>query len=276
VRILYIAEAVSRGGVFAIKHCLPRLSKRYSIDFCIADADGVTSGSGLGQQHAGYLHKLGCNCLTLGECAFYKKDLVEHLPRLPWVLRPYNLAKNAPGQGWHLFSLRNSSADKPSRIGVVSLLGQGGFRSTHANKPLDAVLPLLERLKKETPLLVIDFHAEHSAEKLILMEEMRRLPEELRPTALIGSHTRVQTADELVDRGLASICDAGRSGVRDSVGGSKAESRIQEYLTGLIDWTREANGPCVLEGVLIEADDTSGAALSIQRIREDAGVLNEN
>jgi metallophosphoesterase (TIGR00282 family) len=269
MRILYIAEIVGKAGVFAVKQALPGLKQRYKIDFVLGDADGVTGGAGLGRQHAAYLRKLGLEALCGGECSFYKKDLVEGIEKTPWFLRPANLSRLAPGHGWRIFHCRNGQ-----KIGVVVLLGQSGFRSVHAGSPVNALEPLMEIIHKETPIVVIDFHAQPTAEKLTFTEAARQLPEKLRPTAIFGSHTRVQTADESLDRGIAAITDAGRSGVVDSVGGSNIQSRIREYLNGIPEWTRDAYGPCALEAVLVDSND-KGTALSIERIHANAGIMRE-
>jgi calcineurin-like phosphoesterase len=160
------------------------------------------------------------------------------------------------------------------KVAVAVLLGQSGFRSIHADSPFTALQPLMEILHKETPFVLLDHHAQPTAEKLGLAEACRRLPEALRPTAIFGSHTRVQTADEKVDRGVASISDAGRTGVLNSVGGSNAEGRIREYLSGIPEWTREAYGGCVLEGLVVTADER-GRALAVESLRIPAGNLAE-
>ncbi|MCL1930911.1 MAG: YmdB family metallophosphoesterase, partial [Treponema sp.] len=99
MKVLYIAEIVGKAGVYAFKKALPQLKNRYPWDFLIACADGATGGGGLGRNHAAYLHKLGANALTTGECCFYKKDLTENLEKMPYVLRPDNLNPGAPGCG---------------------------------------------------------------------------------------------------------------------------------------------------------------------------------
>jgi calcineurin-like phosphoesterase len=127
--------------------------------------------------------------------------------------------------------------------------------------PFAVFQPLMERLRSETPYVVVDFHAWASGEKRAFFAAAKGLC-----TAIIGSHNRVQTADEQVLNGTAVICDAGRTGSAESVGGAEIASRIREYLTGIPDWTKEAWEKPEIQGVFIEAD-SSGRAVSIRRIK---------
>jgi metallophosphoesterase (TIGR00282 family) len=256
MKILYVAEIVGKAGIYAFKKGLPELRQRKPFDFLIACADGATGGNGLGRNHAAYLRKLGAQVLTTGECCFYKKDLTENLAKLPYVLRPENLNPEAPGIGSRIYKAGNE------KVAVAVLLGQSGFGRIHGNNPYSMLPSLLERLRQETPLVIVDFHAEATAEKKTLFALA-----DGRCSAVFGSHTRVQTTDELIlPGGTAVICDAGRTGSAESVGGTETETRIQEYLSGIPEWTREARARPELQGVLVELDAT-GKALSIERIR---------
>ncbi|GHT64061.1 metallophosphoesterase [Spirochaetia bacterium] len=257
MKILYIAELVGKAGVYAFKKGLPELKKRYRIDFVIACADGATGGNGLGRNHAAYLHKLGANVLTTGECCFYKKDLTENIEKIPYVLRPANFNPEAPGFGSRVYKVGND------KVAVAVILGQSSFGRVHGNNPISMLPSLLERLHQETPYVIIDFHAEATAEKRTLC-----FAADGRCSAMIGSHNRVQTADEKVmPGGTAVITDAGRTGSAESIGGCEIKSRLQEYFTGIPDWTRDAWAGPELQGVLIDIG-RDGKALSIERIRE--------
>ena len=256
LKVLYIAEIVGKAGVYALKTALGELKKQKKADFIIADADGVTGGNGLGRNHAGYLHKMGINVLTTGECCFYKRDLVENLGKIPYVLRPENLNPQAPGIGARVYGVGSA------KIAVAVLLGQSGFARLHGENPYARLPALLERLRRETPCVILDFHAEATAEKRSLFALADGAC-----SAVIGSHNRVQTADETVlPGGTAVITDAGRTGSRNSVGGSEISGRIQEYLTGIPDWTREAWEQPEIQGVCLDLD-RQGRALSIERIQ---------
>ena len=256
MKILYIAETVGKAGIYAVKSALPALKQERKIDFVVACGDGATGGYGLGRNHAGYLRKLGADVLTTGECCFYKKDLVQNFDRLPYVLRPSNLSVHAPGLGARTYAVGGK------KVAVAVLLGQNGFGRLHADSPFVRLPELLERLRRETPFVLVDFHASATAEKLSLFAQA-----DGRCSAVVGSHGRVQTADETVlPKGTAVICDAGRTGSIDSVGGTHAGTRIQEFLTGIPDWSKDAWARPELQGVVIELKE-DGTASSIERIR---------
>ena len=256
MKVLYVAELVGKAGVYAFKSSLSELKKRYPWDFLIACADGATGGNGLGRTHAAYIHKLGANVITLGDCCFYKKDLTENLEKTSYVLRPENLNQEAPGIGCKIYKAGNE------KIGVTVLLGQSGFGRLHANNPFSILPALLERLRQQTPYVIVDFHAQASAEKKTLFYAA-----DGRCSAVIGSHIRVQTVDETVlPGGTAVISDAGRTGSSESVGGCDINSRIKEYLTGIPDWTKDAWDAPQLQGVYLNLGK-DGKALSIERVR---------
>ena len=273
MKILYIAEIVGKAGIYALKKCLPEIKKEKNPDFIITCADGATGGNGLGRNHAAYIHKLGVQVPTTGECCFFKKDLTENLGKIPYVLRPDNLNIEAPGIGSRIYYSAGSgtSSGPKQKVAVAVLLGQSGFGRVHSNNPFSGLPALLERLRQETPFVIIDFHALATGEKQTFF-----IMADGGCSAVIGSHTRVQTADErLLPKGTAVITDAGRTGSVESVGGSDRESRIKEYLSGIPDWTREAWEKPELQGVLVELAG-NGKALSIERIRAAAPPAPEN
>jgi metallophosphoesterase (TIGR00282 family) len=271
MKILYIAEIVGKAGIYALKKCLPEIKREKKPDLIIANADGATGGNGLGRNHAAYIRKIGVQVITTGECCFYKKDLTENFGKINYILRPDNLNIEAPGNGSRIFytgqdsslpQIQAQNQKKNQKIAVVVILGQSGFGRIHGNNPFSGLPALLERLRLESTHVIIDFHAQATAEKQTFFIMADGLC-----SAVIGSHTRVQTADErILKGGTAVITDAGRTGSIDSVGGNDKESRIQEYRTGIPDWTREALDRPELQGVFIETSE-NGKAISIERIK---------
>ena len=140
MKILYIAEIVGKAGLACCKKVLGEIKKSSGADFVIAQAESVTGGGGLGRNHAAYLRKLGADVLTLGECAFFKKDLCENINKMPYVLRPENLVSGAPGFGGRIYKVNINGAEK--KIAVAVLLGQSHFNKTHSENPFQR-LPLL-------------------------------------------------------------------------------------------------------------------------------------
>jgi metallophosphoesterase (TIGR00282 family) len=269
MKVLYIAEIVGKTGIYALKKCLPELKNKKKPDFIIACADGATGGNGLGRNHAAYIRKLGVQVITTGECCFYKKDLTENFGKIPYVLRPDNLNPEAPGLGSRVYNTGGEASSKKTAVAV--LLGQSGFGRLHGNNPFSPLPALMERLRQETPFVVVDFHSQATAEKQAFFAMADGLC-----SAIIGSHTRVQTADErILPGGTAVITDAGRTGSMESVGGSDRDSRIKEYLSGIPDWTKDAWEKPELQGVFIEIAET-GKAVSIERVRVAAPPITES
>lgn len=255
--VLYLAELCGKAGVFAVRKTLPALRQEYSPDLVVACADSCTGGSGLGVQHAVYLRKLGVDCLTMGEGAFYKRDMTDYYPRAPWVLRPANLPQDIPGRGWKLF-------DSPSgRVAVIDLLGQSGFTRVHAENPLEALDRIAERARRETPYVIVDFHAVMTAEKRTLIRYA-----DGKVGAVLGSHTKAQTADAAVSPGgTASISDCGRTGSLDSVGGMDPDVRVREFLSGVPAWAPDGTANLEVQGCVLRLGD-DGRALSIRSFRK--------
>ncbi len=261
IRVLYIAEIVGKAGIQCVKQLLPEIRSRHSIDFVIGNINGATNGTGIGKNHAGYLHKLGISVLTGGDKIYYKKDLVDDFSEMHYVLRPANFPHESPGRSWKTCTVNGR------KITVVSILGYTGFMRIHADNPFVQLPFLLERLKKDTDSIIIDFHATTTAEKKTFAFYADGLV-----SAVIGSHGRVQTADErIMPKGTAAITDAGRSGCINSVGGCDANSAIYEYLTGIPNWTRGAEPvketQPELQGVIFTLKD-DGTAKDIMRLRE--------
>ncbi len=256
IRILYIAEIVGKAGIWCVKSALPILKKSELPDVIVANADGATGSFGLGRQHAGYLRKLGIDLLVGGDSIYYKKDLVEGLDSMTNVIRPANYPPESPGRGWRFANARGS------KVAVISMLGRVGFGRVHGDNPFLVLSHLAERLRAETPYILVDFHSGATAEKQAFFHYADGLV-----SACVGSHARVQTSDEAIfPKGLGCITDAGRTGSRDSVGGTESASKIREYLTGVPDWSRDAWEKPMLQGLVIDLD-ASGKTTAIKRIQ---------
>ena len=259
MKVFYAAEIVGKAGVFSLKKTLGNLKAKYPFDFLIVCGDGATGGNGLGRSHAAYIRNMGADVITLGECCFFKKDLTENIEKTSYILRPANLNPEAPGIGCKVFKTNLPTGEK---IAVLVLMGQNGFKRLIAGSPFPCVDSLLQKLKQQTPYVIVDFHAQATAEKKTLFYAA-----DGKCSAVIGSHTRIQTADEtILPGGTAVITDAGRTGSFQSIGGCDANSRIKEYLTGIPDWTKDAWDALELQGVYLDIDK-NGKALSIERVR---------
>jgi len=162
IKILYVAELVGKAGIYTLKKALPELKRREHIDFTVVCADGATGGNGLGRNHAGYIRKLGADAITAGDYCFYKKDLTENW--VTAVVRPVNLGRvgsaQVPGFGWRVFKAGGAGnhGGSAAKVAVAVFLG-ANFTRLRADNPFRELGPLLEKLRAETPYVVVDFHA---------------------------------------------------------------------------------------------------------------------
>jgi 2',3'-cyclic-nucleotide 2'-phosphodiesterase len=257
VRILFVGEIVGKSGVWVAKELLAKIRQEHAIDFVIANGEGATGGFGIGRNHAVYLHKLGIDVLTTGECSYYKKDIVEHFNKAPYMVRPANYPPRNPGRGWMVFEKNGR------KIAVMCLLGVAGFKRVHLKNPFGLLPKLVESITPETNTILLDFHAVTTAEKATMFAMA-----DGKLSAVIGTHTKGLTADERVlPGGTAVITDAGRTGSLESVAGLDPEIEIRKLTTLVHEYSKEAWAMLELQGVIIQIGD-DGKATSIERIRE--------
>ncbi len=299
MRILYIAEIVGKPGIYCVKTHLARLRKELNIDFVVANGDGATGGFGIGKNHSVYLRKLGVDVITGGDQTFFKKDIADHIDKAPYILRPANLPPEMPGRGWRHFTVNPSewsqidnaspadddgkSVDAPDggeqrqaggdetsqslprvKVAVVNLIGQSGFTRIHGGNPFTYLANVLERIQKDSVVVIVDFHAMTTAEKYTMFHYLNG-----KVTAVVGSGQRVQTADaHVMSSGTAVICDAGRTGSQNSVGGMSPGPEIKKYLTKIPVKSEEGWDALELQGVLLDVDPAGGYVTAFEPVRE--------
>jgi metallophosphoesterase (TIGR00282 family) len=256
VRVLYIGEIVGSSGVFCLKSRLAELKRELGIDFVIACGDGATGGFGIGKNHAVYLHKLGVDVITSGECIYYKKDMVPHLSRASYVLRAANYPMGNPGRGWALYEVNGA------KLAVLNLLGQAGFNRVHLANPFHLASDLVARISQETRTIIVDFHACTTAEKYSLFYHL-----DGQVSAVLGSHSKVLTSDgRVLPGGTAVIAGTGRTGSRHSVGGLDPEIEIRKFVTQIHEPSRVSWKSLELQGVALEIGE-DGKASGIEIVR---------
>ena len=257
LRILFIGEIVGKSGVWVVKELLEKVRQERSIDFVVADGEGATGGFGIGKNHAVYLHKLGIDAITTGECSYYKKDIVEHFNRSPYMIRPANYPSRNPGRGFMIFEKNGR------KVAIMSLLGVAGFKRVHLKNPFSLLPKLLESITPQANAILLDFHAVTTAEKATMFAIA-----DGKLSAVIGTHTKALTSDERVlPGGTAVITDAGRTGSLESVAGLDPEIEIRKLTTLVHEYSKEAWAGLELQGVIIEIGD-DGKAISIERVRQ--------
>ena len=265
LKILYIGEIVGSPGVYCVKTKLAELREEKNVDFVIASGDGATGGFGIGKNHSIYLHKVGVNAITSGECIYYKKDMVPHIAKASYVLRAANYPYGNPGRGWNVFQVQDQS------VAVVNLLGQSGFNRVHLNNPFLMIESILEKIYAETKNVIVDFHASTTAEKYTMFYHL-----DGKVSAVLGSHTKVLTADaHVLPGGTAVIAGTGRTGSRCSVGGLDPEIEIRKFLTQIHEQSRVTWKQLELQGVIVETN-SDGKAIGIEVVREACEAVDHD
>lgn len=263
MQILFIADIVGGPGRKVVASLLPHLLKKYKVDFCIANGENAAGGFGLTLEIADELFALGVDIITTGNHIWDRKDMLPDLDRQPDILRPVNYPPGNPGRGVAVKKARNGLP-----VAVINL--QGRVFMKEIDCPFRTISTTLDGLKNETNLVIIDFHAEASAEKVALGWHL-----DGRVSAVLGTHTHVQTADERVlPGGTAYITDAGMSGSIDGVIGIKKELAIKRFLLQTPNRFQPADTNLVLMGVLVTLDPQNGKAKKIERLQiPQAAVL---
>jgi metallophosphoesterase (TIGR00282 family) len=248
--ILVIGDIVGRPGREAIYELLPGLRQQYKLDLVIANGENAAGGFGLTVEIARELLGNGINVLTSGNHIWAQKEIIPYLDSDLPILRPLNYPEGVPGRGYLT----------AGRTTVVNLIGRT-FMSNY-DCPFRAMDKLLAELKPKPPVIIVDFHAEATSEKVALGRYL-----DGRVSAVLGTHTHVGTIDiRLLPGGTAYVTDIGMTGPTDSVIGDDADAVIQRFLTMMPHHLSVGKGPPVLNAIMIGVDEVSGRANSIQRI----------
>jgi 2',3'-cyclic-nucleotide 2'-phosphodiesterase len=264
VTILFIGDIVGKAGRRAVETLLTDIRRAYQVDVVIANGENAAGGVGITPDIADKLFAAGIDVLTSGNHIWQKKEIFDYLRQTPRLIRPLNYAPEAPGQG-SCFITTNRGV----QVAVVNLAGRVFMEAF--NCPFRTLDQHLEKLRDQTPLIVVDFHAEATSEKIALGWHV-----DGKVSAVIGTHTHVQTADErILPYGTAFITDAGMTGARDSVIGVQKELAIQKFLTWMPVRFETAMADPWLAGVLVKVDPQSGRALDIQRIQQASAETRE-
>jgi metallophosphoesterase (TIGR00282 family) len=257
VKILFIGDVVGSPGRDVIKKLLPQLRRDEAIDLVIANAENSAGGSGITPRMARDLFDSKCDVLTSGDHIWRRPEVKELLEREARVLRPANFPKETPGQGSRVFKTAAGI-----KVGVISLLGRV-FIDCGVSSPFRMVKAEIELLNSETKVIIVDFHAEATSEKVAMGWFL-----DGGVSACLGTHTHIATADEkILPKGTAYITDVGMTGPYDSVIGRKKEKILERFLTGMPVRFELGTDDVQLNGVLLEVDESTGKALRITRVQ---------
>lgn len=257
MKVLFIGDIVGQPGRRAVKELVPRLREGLGVDLVIANGENSAGGSGITPKTASEIFAAGVDAITSGDHLWDQKEVVELLHQEPRFIRPLNYPLNTPGQG----SLILRKEGLPP-LAVLNL--QGRTFMAPLENPFHAARSEVDRLRKETSVILVDFHAEATSEKIALA---RMLDGEV--SAVIGTHTHVQTADEqLFPGGTAYLTDAGFTGPHESVLGREIAPVIQRFVTSTPQRFEVARERVLLQGAVVEIDNATGKAVRIQRVSE--------
>lgn len=255
MRIIFLGDIVGRPGRQAVVDYLPKLRKKYQPDMVIANGENAAGGRGITKEIADDLYKSGVDVLTMGNHVWDRKEIFDFIDCDQRLIRPANYPPESPGSGYTIIDLNKY------KVGVINVSGRVFLDPLDC--PFRTVDNILTTVHKETCIVIVDFHAEATSEKVAFGWYF-----DGRVTAVLGTHTHVQTSDERVlPKGTAYITDVGMTGPRDSVLGVKIDSVLKKFLTQMPVRFEVASGPVQINGVLLDVDEQKGKAVAIERIR---------
>lgn len=257
MRILFIGDIVGQPGRRAVRTLLPVLRERHSLDCVIANGENSAGGSGITPGTATEIFEAGVDLITSGDHLWDHKEVTQLLEGETRFVRPANYPAGTPGQGSATFR----SQGRPA-VAVINV--QGRTFMADLDNPFHAVQAEVERRRAETPIIVVDVHAEATSEKIAMARML-----DGRVSAVVGTHTHVQTADEqILPGGTAFLCDVGFTGPHESILGREIDPVIRRFLTNVPQRFGVARERVRLQGAVIEVDEPTGRATSIQRLSE--------
>src|SRR6187397_1140038 len=255
IRILFIGDIVGRPGRDLVKQGLAAIVEHHSIDFVIANAENSAAGFGITREIGEQLLDWGVDVMTSGNHIWDKKEALDYIGIEPRLLRPANYPAGAPGRGSYLVRTRDNVS-----VGVVNVMGR--VFMLNIDDPFAVVLKEIEELKQRARIIFVDFHAEATSEKIAMGWHL-----DGKVTAVVGTHTHVQTADErLLPKGTAYLTDVGMTGPHDSVIGVEIQAALGKFINGLPARFDTATENPRLNAVVIDADEQTGRATDIERL----------
>ena len=254
MKILAVGDIVGDIGLRKLQELLPKIIKEENIDFVVVNAENTSSGMGLTLKDFNELLKLKIDAITMGNHTWGKKDIFAFIDN-PKLIRPANYSKGIPGKGYNIFKCNNKN------IAVVNLIGRTDMNILSEN-PFIVVDQVVNKIKNDTDIIIVDFHAEATAEKIAMKHYL-----DGRATIVFGTHTHVQTADEeITEKGTAYITDLGMTGPKDSVIGMEKGASIKRFLTSLPEKYKLAEGEAKLNACIFILDDETNKPEKIERV----------
>lgn len=254
MRVLFFGDIVGRPGRRAVREVLPSLKEKYVPDLIIANGENAAGGNGITRKTADELFNCGIQVLTMGNHVWDQKEIYNFIDQEDRIIRPANFPADTPGRGFLITTVNNT------KVGIINLSGRVYMPPLDCPfRMIDQLLPLI---KKEAKVVIIDFHAEATSEKMALAWYV-----DGRASALLGTHTHIQTADErILPEGTGYITDVGMTGPRDSILGVKVDPVLSKFLTLRPVRFEVAGGPVQVNAIYLEINHVSGKTELIKRI----------
>lgn len=255
MRLLFIGDIVGRPGRELVRRGLSHLVDAHQIDLVIANAENAAAGFGITREIGDQLLDWGVDVMTSGNHIFDKREAIDYIGAEPRLLRPANYPMGVPGNGAYLARTKDGQP-----VGVINVMGRVYMHGL--DDPFAVVLREIEALRHRARVIFVDFHAEATSEKIAMGWHL-----DGRVTAVVGTHTHVQTADErILPKGTAFLTDVGMTGPHDSVIGVETEAALGRFLTAMPARFETATGNPRLNAVVVEAADDTGRATDIERL----------
>lgn len=252
MNILFIGDIVSQPGCNILRNKLPSLKKQYAVDLVVANGENSAVGNGILPKSANFIFDSGVDVITLGNHTFKRREIYDYLETTPNIIRPANYPKGTYGQGYCVYDMGRV------RVAVVNLIGQVYLEPNRC--PFETADSILKRL--DTNIILVDFHAEATGEKGALAYYL-----DGRVSAVLGTHTHVQTADErILPKGTGYITDVGMTGPIESVLGVNPKCIVRKMTTHLPTRFEVTDDPCKLNAVLLKIDEKTGRCAEIFRM----------
>lgn len=255
LKILFIGDIVGKPGRDLTRRALPALIERHGVDLVVANVENAAGGAGVTREVGTSILDFGVDVMTSGNHIWDKREALDYIQIEPRLLRPINYPAGVPGRGRYVARTAAGEA-----VAVINAMGR--VFMAPLDSPFTALTAEIAAVRDEARVIVVDFHAEATSEKIAMGWFL-----DGRVTAVVGTHTHVQTADaRVLPGGTAYITDVGMTGPHDSIIGVEKELALSRFLTGMPSRFEPAHGDPRLHGVVITADTSSGRALDIERV----------
>lgn len=254
MKILAIGDIIGLAGINKLKIEIEKLRQTEKIDFIIVNGENSAEGMGITEKNFKEILSTNINVITMGNHTWGKKDIFKFIDH-PKLIRPANYPKGVVGKGFEIYTCRNK------KIAVINLIGRVDINVLSEN-PFIIVKEIIEKIKKQVDMIFVDFHAEATAEKIAMGNFL-----DGKATAVFGTHTHVQTADErILPNGTGYITDIGMTGPKNSVIGMDINASIKRFVTTLPEKYKIASGECILNGVIFDVNEQTNKIINIKRI----------